>query len=73
MLCFLSIGNLYVYNVYTVGLKLACPLAAGKYTAFLREQRCITRSPVRNPMTVKATAVTTTLIERISPVNRMGD
>ena len=56
----------------TVGLTLACPLTAGEYTAFLQEQMCVTRSPARNPMTMKTTAVTTTLTEIASSVDRVG-
>ncbi len=55
-----------------MGLTLAFSLVAGEYTAFLREQLCVTRSPARNPMTMKTTAVTTTLTEIASSVDRVG-
>ena len=55
-----------------MGLTLAFSLVAGEYTAFLREQMCVTRSPARNPMTMKTTAVTTTLTETASSVDRVG-
>ena len=51
-----------------VGPMLACPSVAGEYTAFLREKRCITRSPVRNPMTRVTMKVMTTLIATVETV-----
>ncbi len=51
---------------------LACSSAAGEYTAFLREQRCITRSPVRNPMTRVTMKVITTLIATVAEVENKG-
>ncbi len=51
-----------------MGPTLACSLAA-----FLQEQMCVTRSPVRNPTTVKTIAMTTTLTETAASVDRVGD
>ncbi len=59
--------------MHAVGPTLVCPSVSGEYTAFLREQRCITRSPERNPITVKIIAVTTTLTETAAVVDRVGE
>ena len=50
---------------------LACPSVAGEYTAFLREHKCITRSPVRNPRMAATMKVMTTLIAIASSVDRI--
>ena len=53
-----------------VGPTLACPLAAREYIAFLREQRCITTSPVRNPRMAATKKVIITLIAATTPMDR---
>ena len=75
---FSSISSLGDTSSYTgpaggVGPTLACPSVSGEYTTFLREQMCITRSPVRNPTTVKTIAVTTTPTETAAVVDRVGE
>ncbi len=46
-----------------MGPTLACSLAAGEYTAFLRMNKYMIKSPINNPMIVNAIAVITTLME----------
>ncbi len=46
-----------------MGPTLACPLAAGEHTAFLRMSKYMIKSPINNPIIVNATVVTTTLME----------
>ncbi len=43
-----------------------------KYTAFLRMNEYITRSPARNPRRVEATKVVVTPMARVTPVDRVA-